>query len=100
MFALCWEYCSNFLSPAALKAKPSFLAAFEIILGCTGEIMDTSRAAGFPADEQGKYTSPVREFVSGIWFFCSQTVDWLAALQAKKILSLRRLCHKIKSPRL
>ena len=53
-----------------------------------GEVMVISRAAGCPADQQGKYTSPGREFVSGIRFFCSQTGDRLAALQAEKICPL------------
>ena len=84
MLAHCWENCSNFLSSAALRAKPDFLAAFEIILGCSGEVMVISRAAGCPRDQQGKYTSPGREFFSGIRFFCSQTGDRLAALQPAK----------------
>ena len=52
-----------------------------------------------PADQQGKYTSPGREFVSGIRFFCSQTGDRLAALQVEKVLSLKRSCREIISPR-
>ena len=93
MLAHCWEYCSNFLSSAALRAKPDFLAAFEKILGCSGEVMVISRAAGCPADQQGKYTSPGQEFVSGIRFFYWQTGDRLAALHAEKILSRRRSYH-------
>ena len=68
MLAHCWEYCSNLLSSAALRAKTDFLAAFEIILRCSGEVMVISRADGCPADQQGKYTSPGREFVSGFRF--------------------------------
>ena len=75
MLTHCWEYCSNFLSSAAFRAKPDFLAAFEITLGCSDEVMVISRAAGCPADQQRKYTSPGREFVSGIRFFCSQTSE-------------------------
>ena len=74
MLAQCWEYCSNFLSSAALKAKPDFLTAFEIILGCSGEVMVITRAAGCPADQQGKYTSRGREFVSGIRFSARKLV--------------------------
>ena len=78
MLAHCWEYCYNFLSSAALRAKPVFLAAFQIILGCSGEVMVLSRAAGCPADQQGKYTSPGREFGSGIRFFFARKLvtDW------------------------
>ena len=79
-----WEYCSKFLSSTALRAKPTFLDAFQIILGCSAEVMVISRAGGCPADQQGKYTSPGREFVSGIRFFYSQTGDRLATLQAEK----------------
>ena len=50
--------------------------------------MVISRAAGCPAEQQGKYTSPGQEFVSGFRFFCSQTGDSLAALQAEKFLPL------------
>ena len=88
MLSHCWEYCSNFLSSAALRAKPDFLAAFEIILVCNGEIMVTSRAVGCPAHQQGKNTSPGREFVSCIRVFCSHTGDRLAALQAVKNYSV------------
>ena len=82
MLALCWKVCSNFLSSARFRTIPDFLAEFKTILGCSAEVMVTSRAAGCPADQQGKYTFPGRDFVSGIKFFCSQTDDKLAALQA------------------
>ena len=61
MLAHCWKYCSKFLSSAALRAKPDFPAAFDIILGCSGEVMVISRAAGCPADQQREYKSPGRE---------------------------------------
>ena len=99
MLAQCLEYRSNFPSSAALRAKPVFLAAFEIILGCSGEVMVTFRAAVYIADQQGKYKSPGREFVADINFFFSQTGDRLAALQAQNNLSLSRSCLESISPR-
>ena len=82
MLAHCWESCSNFLSSATVRAKPDVLTALEIILCCSWEIMVTSRAAGYPAEQQDKYTAPGQEFVCGVRFFCRQTGDRLAALQA------------------
>ena len=65
----CWEHCSNFLSSAALRAKPDMLTKFETILGYTGEVLVIFRAAGCPVEKQGKHTFPSRELVSGIMFF-------------------------------
>ena len=99
MLAQCWEYRSNFLSSAAFRAKPVSLAAFEIIQGYSGEVMGTFRAAGYTADQQGKYTSPGREFVADIRFFCSQTGNQMAVLQGEHKLSLSWSCLQIISPR-
>ena len=58
--------------------------------------MVISRAAGCPADQQGKHTSPGREVAYGIKLLCSQNGDRFAALQAE---NLRRSCREILSPR-
>ena len=49
-----WKNRSNFLYSAALWAKLDLVAAFEIKLSCSGEIMVTHGAAGYRADQQGK----------------------------------------------
>ena len=59
--------------------------------------MITSKIAGCPAEQQGKYTFLGPEFVTGICFFCMQTADTLRALRAEKFLSVSRSCRKIKS---
>ena len=80
-------------------SKPHLLAASEIRLGCSGEVMVTSNADGCPADQLGKYMSPGLELLSGIKFFCSQTGDKFAVEQAANILSLTLSCLDIISPR-
>ena len=100
--AHCWESCSNFLSSATVRASsrsPDVLTALETILCCSWEVMFTSRAAGCPAEQQGKYTAPGQEFVCCVRFFCPQTGDRLAALQADIKLSLSRACREIILPR-
>ena len=94
-----WAYCSYFLSSAFVRAKPHLLAASEIRLGCSGEVMVTSNADGCLADQLGKYMSPGLELLSGIKIFCSQTGDKFAVAQAANILPLTLSCRDIISPR-
>ena len=90
----CWEFCPFFLSSAALRATPAFLAAFQIQLGCSEEVIVKYRAAGGQAGQKGNCTSPCREIASGIRFLCSQTSDKLTSMLKDIILSLNRLCRE------
>ena len=94
-----WAYCSYFLSSLFVRAKAHLLAASEIRLGCSGEVMVTSNTADCPADQLGKHMSSDFELLSGITFFCSQTGAKFAVEQAAGILSLTLWCLDIMSPR-
>ena len=94
-----WAHFSCLLSSLFVRAKAHLLAASEIRLGCSGEVMVTYNAAGCPADQLGKYMSPGFEFSSGIKFFCSRTGAKFTVEKTASFLSLRLWCHDIMSPR-
>ena len=70
------------------QGKTRLPAAFEILLGCFGEVRVTARAAGCLADQQGKYTSPGQEFVSGIRISARKLVTGWQQRKRKKICPL------------
>ena len=72
------------LSSARVRAKPHVLAASEIRLACSGDVMATSKAAGCHAIKLGKYKSPGLELSSGRCF-CSRTGEGK--------ISRRTSCH-------
>ena len=59
---LFWPIFGNIVNISYLHhlsdQKHTFLAASEIRLGCSGEVMITSNAYDCPADQLGKYISP------------------------------------------
>ena len=76
-----------------LSAKPLLLAASEIRLSCSGQVMVRSNAAGCPADQQGIYLSPGFQLLNGNKFF--QTGANFAAEEAANIPSIVPRSHTL-----
>ena len=68
--------------PTTLKAWPWVTDASWIVSFCSGEITVTSRAAGLPCFQQGRYRSAGQELTPGIndhtSFLGAKTADWAA----------------------
>ena len=73
--------------------------AFIMRLDCKGEVMVTSKAAGWPAFHIGKKISPGLELLSSSKLFCSEMGDKRAPKQVDIILSCIRSWQEILSPR-